>query len=54
MRADANPQPSRKRDQDGAERAWGAFVIAWVLAGVAAVVGWIMSILMRMIGDDDD
>ena len=51
---DAKPRGSERRDGDGAERAWGAFVIAWVTVGIAAVGGWLASLLMRAFEHDDD
>ena len=51
MQTDAQP-PTRK--DDGADAAWGALVLAWFAAVVAAVGGWIASLLMRMFERDDD
>ena len=46
-------QPPTRKD-DGADAAWGALVLAWFLAGIAAVGGWIAALLMRMFERDDD
>jgi hypothetical protein len=55
MLIDAPNPPTREDDEeDTADLAWGALVLAWFGAIIAAVGGLIASLLMRMIERDED
>ena len=42
-----------KHTQDREDRAWGALVLAWVLAVFAAIGGWFASMFRQMLRNDD-
>lgn len=53
MRIDAK-LPCHKDEATGADRAWGALVLAWFVGLLTTTAGFVVSVLKRLLGDDDD